>query len=598
MKKPKTLRKRMMGAIFFSLLLLWAVVMFMLHRNTVDRIEIEVFNQISESERMLRSDIQGVLEGTLPTEDKQALIEYYLSNNANILNGRDGALSFRMYDPQGKETVRTQLAYGMADTEIDYGSKRYHLSMDEALDDEGMLAYLNWIVAHRDRSHDYELRAPEGYRYPGDGTVALVTGVVENNHIRVQRIALRHPDGSESLVLEGKNGAFTGEKLTTIEFPTLTLESPLLPILWWNDKGQRSEKVDLKARLARYRFAERKMDAFYAESGAPTNMVSSGGYVNYEGRYDGTSLAQGFYYSAERLAGKELLSVYLFTLMVVVAMGLLLSRELSHRLAEPLEELSQAAEKSQPCAENGGIKEVNALAAAFNAARKKLSDDLRREQDLTRAVAHELKTPLAILRSHAEALSEDIDPAKREQYLSIIMDESDRMAALVGELLDLSRMEAGAEELKRETVDLDGLTRRVFSRIESLTRVTLQLESVTVQGDEALLERAISNYASNALRHCRRGGEIRVTLRREGELARLTVENDGDPIPPDALPRLWDTFYKADAARTRGAGTGLGLAIVRGVVKLHCGDCGAQNLPDGPSFWLALPCNPADPMVS
>lgn len=306
------------------------------------------------------------------------------------------------------------------------------------------------------------------------------------------------------------------------------------------------------------------------------------------------------------MAFLELWRTYLFTFMAALALTLFFSARAAKRFGVPVASLHYAAQ-SNGNTDNyrveSGIRELDdlgeslaRLTKAEKEAKWKIQEDLKREQSLTRAVAHELKTPLAILRSHAEALSEDIAPTKREQYLGIIMDESDRMAALVGELLDLSRMEAGAEVLNREEVDLKTLTERVFAPLQNLTRVSLILESLTLSGDPKLLERAISNYASNALRHCAEGGEIRVSLRAEGGSAVLTVENDGEPIPTEALPRLWDTFYKADTARTRTGGTGLGLAIVRSIATLHGGSCGAENRKEGPVFRLSLPCN-SPPLV-
>lgn len=604
MKKPKSLRTRMVGAIFFSLLLLWAVMMLILHSSTENRIQIEIDERLDSTERQVLERCQSIIAGDMPEGDKRALLEYYLSSSADALNKWDSAaVVMRLYDAQGNETARTQLAWGMADApegeQTDSSSMSYHLSMDRALrDDHALLAYINWILTHRVRANGYELYPSDASVSPGDGTVAMVTGVVEHNHIEVQRITLHRPDGTEEVILEAGAGEFDGETLATLRLSRLTLESSLAPILWHSGDGRVwSEKLDLKALLAHYRFAETKLDAFYKQNGAPTNMSSSGGYVIYAGNRIGSSVAMGFYYDRGYLAHRELLPTYFFTLLVALGLGWFLSKYLSRKLTRSLEELSEAVGKGHSCCDRSPIAEVNLLAAAFNAAQGKMANDLKREQDLTRAVAHELKTPLAILRSHAEALQEDIDPAKRERYLAIIMDESDHMAALVGELLDLSRMEAGAEKLNREAVDLKALTERVFAHLQNLARVTLNLEPLSVSGDPRLLERAVSNYASNALRHVREGGEIRVALRREGENALLTVENDGDPIPPESLSHLWDTFYKADSARTRGQGTGLGLAIVKSIATLHGGTCGVENRPGAVAFTLSLSCTPTNSVV-
>uniref|UniRef100_UPI002615B1FF sensor histidine kinase n=1 Tax=Intestinimonas sp. TaxID=1965293 RepID=UPI002615B1FF len=191
---------------------------------------------------------------------------------------------------------------------------------------------------------------------------------------------------------------------------------------------------------------------------------------------------------------------------------------------------------------------------------------------------------------------EDIAPEKREEYLDVIMDQSGQMAALVSALLDLSRMKAGKTAFTPGPVSLDQVTAAVFRALErpmETAGVTarLDLPPCTVSGEEGRLSLVVSNLAANALRHTPPGGEIRAALQHRGSFVRLTVENDGDPIPEEALPRLFEPFYRADAARDRqSGGTGLGLALVRETAALHGGACGVENLPTGVRFWVDLPC--------
>lgn len=220
---------------------------------------------------------------------------------------------------------------------------------------------------------------------------------------------------------------------------------------------------------------------------------------------------------------------------------------------------------------------------------------VRRERAFTRAAAHELKTPLAVLRTHAEALKEDISPEKRGAYLDVILDESDRMSTLVGQLLDLSRLEAGAE-LRREPLDLAALTAEVLARLEPAAQVgaialVLDLVPVQVEGDRRRLEELLAELGTNALKHCPPGGEVRVVLRLEVNRARLSVENDGPAIPAEDLPHLWEPFYKGDKSRSReGGGSGLGLALVKGAAEAHKGTCRAENRSGGGvRFTIELP---------
>ena len=220
---------------------------------------------------------------------------------------------------------------------------------------------------------------------------------------------------------------------------------------------------------------------------------------------------------------------------------------------------------------------------------------IRRERDFANAAAHELKTPLAVLRAHAECLKEDIEPEKRGEYLAVILDEADRMDGLVGELLTLSRLEAGAVDRTGEPVDLAAVVRASFDRLvlparEKEVRIALTLAPCRTAGDGAQLGRLVDNLASNALRHCTPGGEIRVGLAREGNTLRLTVENDGDPIPPEDLPRIWEPFYRGDRARSRETGgAGLGLALVRAIAEGCGGRCTAENRPGAVCVSVTLP---------
>ena len=103
------------------------------------------------------------------------------------------------------------------------------------------------------------------------------------------------------------------------------------------------------------------------------------------------------------------------------------------------------------------------------------------------------------------------------------------------------------------------------------------------------LEQVVDNLLSNALRHTPPGGAIRLTLVRWDRIVRLAVENDGEPIPPEDLGQLFETFWRGEKERARAGGSGLGLALVREAVRLHHGFCGAENIPGGVRFWVELP---------
>ena len=212
---------------------------------------------------------------------------------------------------------------------------------------------------------------------------------------------------------------------------------------------------------------------------------------------------------------------------------------------------------------------------------------------MTSNIAHELKTPLAVIHSYAEGLREHVAEEKREKYLDVILSEAERTDAMVLEMLDLSRLEAGRVKLAREDFSLAALTRAVFEKLEMAARAKkLRIDfdlpgDFTVTADEGRMAQVIENFASNAVKYTPEGGRVQVTLRRSGGKTVFTIKNDSAPLSDEALSKVWDTFYRADGARS-GGGTGLGLAIAKSIVELHGGTCAAYNTATGVAFRFAI----------
>lgn len=206
-------------------------------------------------------------------------------------------------------------------------------------------------------------------------------------------------------------------------------------------------------------------------------------------------------------------------------------------------------------------------------------------RDTTAALAHELKTPLSVLSATAELLSNDMAQDKRAHYLDVIRQQAARMDGSVGRMLELSRLEAGAKALRRAKFTLSDLAQE---RLDAAVPPDADLRTeVTVSGadeieaDRALLARALDAILENAVQHTAPGGSIAVRI----EKGVCAVVNTGAPIPPDALPRLWEAYYQADASRA-AKGDGLGLSIAKTVFDLHGYACGAENTDEGPRFWF------------
>ncbi len=204
----------------------------------------------------------------------------------------------------------------------------------------------------------------------------------------------------------------------------------------------------------------------------------------------------------------------------------------------------------------------------------------RMRADFVANASHELRTPLAAILGFVETLRDDEaggDPATRERFLSVIDTEARRMTRLVDDLLSISRIEASKGSVPSETIDLCALVGAVAERHAGSPRgrdIAVDCTPpATVQGDHAQLTQMADNIVANALKYGRSGTPVRVRVApAAGAMVELSVRDEGDGIPREALPRLTERFYRVDSARSRSlGGTGLGLAIVKHIVERHRG---------------------------
>jgi signal transduction histidine kinase len=224
------------------------------------------------------------------------------------------------------------------------------------------------------------------------------------------------------------------------------------------------------------------------------------------------------------------------------------------------------------------------------------SDRVRRQ--LLADVAHELHTPLTAMRGYIETLAMSdltLDASTRQRYVDIVMEETHRLERIIGDLLDLARLEGGGTSMRRVPVEIEAVFDRVAERhereiasrnIQFAARVDSGAEQVT--GDPDRLEQALQNLAANALRHIADGGALTMSADRVGDRVRVVVRDTGPGIPPEHLPQIFDRFYKADVSRKAAGGSGLGLSIVKTIVELHGGTITARN-DGGAVFEILLP---------
>ena len=227
--------------------------------------------------------------------------------------------------------------------------------------------------------------------------------------------------------------------------------------------------------------------------------------------------------------------------------------------------------------------------------KKEKLEDMR--QEFLSNVTHELKTPLALIKGYAEGLSEGVadDPDSIRFYTEVIMDEADKMNRIVAKLLSLNQLEFGNTQFSMVRFDIVGFTRGCLNNAGMLAqkrgiRVNMEERSpLYVWADEFWTEEVFMNYFSNAVNHCDGEKVIDIHFEEKENCVRVVVFNTGRPIPEEAIPHLWEKFYKVDKARTREyGGSGVGLSIVKAIMEQMHQDYGVINYDNGVAFWFEL----------
>ena len=240
--------------------------------------------------------------------------------------------------------------------------------------------------------------------------------------------------------------------------------------------------------------------------------------------------------------------------------------------------------------------ELQAVGAAFNSMLDRLDEGVSRLSEFSGDLAHELRTPLATLLGRTQvALSQ---PRSKEEMLQVLegnVEELQTLSRLITDMLFLAQADSAKAALQLEPVDLAAEACKVAEYLELLGQerdlAILVQGAGVVAADRGLVQRAITNLLSNALRHSMRGTEVRVSVETGQDQVRLEVLNHGEPIAPEHLPRLFERFYRTDCSRSRDVGgSGLGLAIVKAIMTLHGGRVSASSTPGGETrFHLHFP---------
>ncbi len=212
----------------------------------------------------------------------------------------------------------------------------------------------------------------------------------------------------------------------------------------------------------------------------------------------------------------------------------------------------------------------------------------KQHRELTSALAHDLKTPLAIISGYSENLKENIHSEKREYYASKIQDKAVYMDGIIKEMLELSRLETGNVKLNKEELSLNELSQSAYNRYievinEKNIHFSIEGDSI-ILGDRNLILKVIDNFIINAISFTPENGRIEIEISDKV----YGIYNSGSHIPEEKIDDIWTAYTKGDDSRSISQGTGLGLYIAGEILKLHKLVYGARNTGDGVRFWFSL----------
>ena len=227
---------------------------------------------------------------------------------------------------------------------------------------------------------------------------------------------------------------------------------------------------------------------------------------------------------------------------------------------------------------------------------ERIDDGYKRLQEFSGELAHEMRTPVATLLGRTQvALSKTRTVPDLREVLEGNVEELERLSRLISDMLFIASADHNENILKCERVELAREAQQVaeyLSLIAEERGLTVEVTgAATVLGDRLLVQRAITNLVSNAIRHAQANSKVDLSITVENESTTLAVVNEGDGIAPDHLQHIFDRFYRVDSARARlDGGAGLGLAIVRSIMSAHGGRVNAQSLMSGRTiFTLSFP---------
>ncbi|EJQ56841.1 two-component sensor histidine kinase [Bacillus wiedmannii] len=305
---------------------------------------------------------------------------------------------------------------------------------------------------------------------------------------------------------------------------------------------------------------------------------------------------------------------YIYIIAFVVVLIFLASFYYSKQIAKPLLKINDTTKKIAhldfteqiPITSKDEIgdlsKNINVLSNKLHSHIGQLEQDIEKERKLENTrkefisgVSHELKTPLSIMKSCISILKDGVAEHKKEYYFQAMEREVDKMDTLILDMLELAKFESGTYKMKMDSFYIDTVMEDICEHLsvdieKKELHVHKNICSFEVVANQSRIEQVIVNFITNAIRYTPNKEDIIISTIDEKDRIKVCIENKGTHIEEEQLDKIWDRFYRVDAARQRSqGGTGLGLAISKNILELHDAEYGAENTEDGVLFYFYLP---------
>lgn len=307
---------------------------------------------------------------------------------------------------------------------------------------------------------------------------------------------------------------------------------------------------------------------------------------------------------ADKTVGNMQLQLVLISL-IVIFVALIISGLLSMELTKPISQISRAAKRmatgdySVDFQAQYSYAEMNALAETLNYAKEEISRADELQKEVLANVTHDLKTPLTMIKAYASMIQEisGDNPEKREKHTQVIIDETDRLTALVNDILKMSKIRSGMDTLKTEEFNLSEFIHTVLERFEFLTETQGYTivrdidDELYTRADKDKIKQVVYNLIGNAVNYTGDDKKITVSLHRKNEKIRFSVTDTGKGIPPEECSTIWERYYSSAETHKRPIkGTGLGLSIVKTILVKHGFGFGVDSeVGKGSTFFVDFP---------